>query len=109
MSKITRVEIHAFTFEKENLGLGKHAAAGVGNLIYQRGGKLKTQRIAVRILCDDGAQGEYVTHWVGTPAKGLPNPAGNARLRPPRVSQMPARRNTRLHELLIHMVHSGLG
>jgi L-alanine-DL-glutamate epimerase-like enolase superfamily enzyme len=68
MSIIQRVEVHAFAFEKENLGLGKHSAAGVGNLIYLPGGKLKTQRFAVRILCDDGAQGEYVTHWVGTPS-----------------------------------------
>lgn len=68
MSKITRIELHAFTFDTENLGLGQHAAAGVGNLIYLPGGKLTTQRIAVRICCDDGAQGEYVTHWVGTPA-----------------------------------------
>jgi L-alanine-DL-glutamate epimerase-like enolase superfamily enzyme len=68
MSKITRVEIHAFTFETADLGLGAHAAAGVGNLIYQPGGRLTTQRFAVRICCDDGAQGEYVTHWVGTPA-----------------------------------------
>ncbi len=68
MSIIQRVEVHAFTFEKANLGLGKHSAAGVGNLIYLPGSKLKTQRFAVRILCDDGAQGEYVTHWVGTPS-----------------------------------------
>ncbi|MFN0121399.1 MAG: enolase C-terminal domain-like protein [Blastocatellia bacterium] len=68
MSIITRVEIHAFTFATHNLALGDHAAAGVGNLIYQRGGRLTTQRLAVRILCDDGATGEYVTHWVGTPA-----------------------------------------
>lgn len=68
MSIIQRVEVHAFAFEKANLGLGKHSAAGVGNLIYLPGGKLKTQRFAVRILCDDGAQGEYVTHWVGTPS-----------------------------------------
>lgn len=68
MSIIQRVEVHAFTFEKANLGLGKHSAAGVGNLIYLPGSKLKTQRFAVRIRCDDGAQGEYVTHWVGTPS-----------------------------------------
>ncbi len=68
MSIIQRVEIHAFTFEAENLGLGKHSAAGVGNMIHLPGAKLKTQRFAVRILCDDGAQGEYVTHWVGTPS-----------------------------------------
>lgn len=68
MSRITGVELHAFTFETEDLGLGAHAAAGVANLIYQKGSKLKAQRIAVRIRCDDGAQGEYVTHWVGTPS-----------------------------------------
>lgn len=68
MSIIRRVEIHVFTFEANNLGLGKHSAAGVGNVIYLPGSKLKTQRFAVRIRCDDGAQGEYVTHWVGTPS-----------------------------------------
>ena len=68
MSTINRVEIHLFTFETNDLGLGKHTAAGVGNLIYLPGGKLKSQRFAVRICCDDGAQGEYVTHWVGTPS-----------------------------------------
>jgi len=68
MSTIQRVEVHVFAFETENLGLGKHSAAGVGNVIYLPGSKLKTQRFAVRICCDDGAQGEYVTHWVGTPS-----------------------------------------
>lgn len=68
MSKITRVELYAFSFEVENMGLGGHAAAGVGNMIYLAGGKFTADRFAVRILCDDGAQGEYVTHWVGTSA-----------------------------------------
>lgn len=68
MSIIQRVEVHVFTFETENLGLGKHSAAGVGNVIYRPGSKLKSQRFAVRIRCDDGVQGEYVTHWVGTPS-----------------------------------------
>lgn len=68
MSIIQRVEVHVFTFETENLGLGKHSAAGVGNVIYRPGAKLKSQRFAVRIRCDDGVQGEYVTHWVGTPS-----------------------------------------
>jgi len=68
MSTINRVEIHVFSFETENLGLGKHSAAGVGNLIHLPGSKLTSQRFAVRICCDDGAQGEYVTHWVGTPS-----------------------------------------
>lgn len=68
MSIIQRVEIHIFTFETDNLGLGWGPHAGVGNMIYLPGSKLKSQRFAVRILCDDGAQGEYVTHWVGTPS-----------------------------------------
>ncbi|MEZ4868865.1 MAG: enolase C-terminal domain-like protein [Caldilineaceae bacterium] len=68
MSTIQRVEIHVFNFETSNLGLGAHSAAGVGNLIYRAGATLTTTRFAVRIRCDDGAQGEYVTHWVGTPS-----------------------------------------
>jgi len=68
MSKIERVEIHAFSFEVANVGLGAHSAAGVGNLIYLADAKAKANRFAVRILCDDGVQGEYVTHWVGTPS-----------------------------------------
>ena len=68
MSRIDRVEIHAFQFDVKNLGLGAHAAAGVGNLIHKSGSTIKANRFAVRILCDDGARGEYVTHWVGTPS-----------------------------------------
>jgi L-alanine-DL-glutamate epimerase-like enolase superfamily enzyme len=37
-------------------------------MIYLPGSRLNMTRYAVRILCDDGAQGEYVTHWVGTPS-----------------------------------------
>jgi L-alanine-DL-glutamate epimerase-like enolase superfamily enzyme len=68
MSRIERVEIHAFSFEVKNLGLGTRPAAGVGNMICATGSTLETSRFAVKILCDDGAQGEYVTHWVGTPS-----------------------------------------
>ncbi len=68
MSIIDRVELHAFTYPVQNLGLGKHAASGVGNMIYKQGSTLNMTRYAVRISCDDGAQGEYVTHWVGTPS-----------------------------------------
>lgn len=68
MSTIERVEIHAFSFDVNNVGLGAHSASGVGNLIHLPGAKIKANRFAVRILCDDGAQGEYVTHWVGTPS-----------------------------------------
>ncbi len=80
MSTIDRVELHAFTFDVNNLGLGAHSAAGVANLIYQRGSKLKNSRFAVRIHCDDGTQGEYVTHWVGTPST-----LGQARMLAPQL------------------------
>ena len=68
MSTIDCVEIHVFTYNVENLGLAGHAAAGVGNLAYVPGAKMQQTRFAVRIRCDDGAEGAYVTHWVGTPA-----------------------------------------
>ncbi len=68
MTKIVRVELTAFSFEVPDLSLGGHAGAGVGNLIYQAGARLPVTRYAVRLLCDDGAEGAYVTHWVGTPS-----------------------------------------
>ncbi len=68
MSLIDRVEIHAFGFDVPDLGLGRHPAAGVGNVLYQGGGRFRAQRFAVRVRCDDGAEGAYVTHWVGTPS-----------------------------------------
>lgn len=68
MSKIQRVELTAFAFEVNNLGLSKRGAAGVGNMIFVAGGKLKSTRFAVRIRSDDGIEGTYVTHWVGTPS-----------------------------------------
>ena len=66
--RIVRVEIILFNFETEGLDLPSHGAAGVGNLIARKGGRLKSRRFAVRIETDDGAHGEYVTHWVGTQA-----------------------------------------
>lgn len=68
MSRIERVEITPFAFEVENLGLPGHGAAGVANVQYVKGSRFKASRYAVRILTDDGLSGEYVTHWVGTPA-----------------------------------------
>lgn len=67
-NQIERVEIHAFTFDIADLGLGVHSAAGVGNMVYTPGGRLEASRFAVRIADADGVQGEYVAHWVGTPA-----------------------------------------
>jgi L-alanine-DL-glutamate epimerase-like enolase superfamily enzyme len=68
MSVIERVELSLFGFEVEGLGLPSHGAAGVGNVIARAGAKFRAQRWAVRIETDEGARGEYVTHWVGTPA-----------------------------------------
>ena len=68
MTTITRVEIHVFGYEVENLALPPHGAAGVGNLVWQQGGRMPMSRYAVTIDTADGARGEYVTHWVGTPA-----------------------------------------
>lgn len=68
MARITRVELSLFGFEVAGLGLPAHGAAGVGNLIAKPGGSLASQRWAVCIATDDGARGEYVTHWVGTPS-----------------------------------------
>ena len=61
MSKIDRVELTPFSFQVPDLALGSHGAAGVGNLIYRRGGELEVTRYALKILCDDGAEGAYVT------------------------------------------------
>ncbi len=68
MSHISRVEIRSFNFEVPDLSLGVHPATGVGNMVYAKGSHLTATRYAVRITCRDGAQGEYVTHWVGTPS-----------------------------------------
>lgn len=67
-SRITRVELTRFQFMVEGLGLPAHGAAGVGNLIAIKGGRLPVDRWAVAIDTSDGARGEYVTHWVGTPS-----------------------------------------
>lgn len=67
-TRITRVELHVFRFEVEDLGLPEHGAAGVGNVEFRKGGRLPTTRFAVTIDTADGARGEYVTHWVGTAA-----------------------------------------
>lgn len=68
MTKISRIEIRSFRFEVPNRTLGGNKSAGVGNGIYQKGASLPMTRYAVTIEAEDGARGEYVTHWVGTPA-----------------------------------------
>ena len=68
MTSIASVDLSLFRFDVEGLGLPAHGAAGVGNLIARKGARSSAQRWAVRIETDDGARGEYVTHWVGTPS-----------------------------------------
>ncbi len=68
MTRISRVELSRFGFEVPGIALPPHGAAGVGNMIAAPGGRMSASRWAVRIETDDGARGEYVTHWVGTPA-----------------------------------------
>jgi L-alanine-DL-glutamate epimerase-like enolase superfamily enzyme len=68
MSLITRVTLVSFEFVVDGLGLGSHRAMGVSNIRHAPGRGLSVTRYAVRIKTDDGCQGEYVTHWVGTPA-----------------------------------------
>ena len=67
MSSIDRVEIREFSFDTPDIGL-EQAAAGIGNMAFVKGSTFTARRFAVRVSSDDGARGEYVTHWVGTPA-----------------------------------------
>ncbi len=68
MSTITEVTVIPFEFSVQGLDLGGHRAMGVSNLRYAPNGTLRVMRYAVRIRTDDGCEGAYVTHWVGTPA-----------------------------------------
>ena len=66
MSIITKVDVIPFAFMVHDLGLGSHRTMGVSNLSYQKGGTLEVMRYAIRITTNDGVEGHYVTHWVGT-------------------------------------------
>ena len=68
MSTITKVSVVPFRFAVKGLSLGTHRAMGVSNLRFSRDATLNVERYAVRIETDEGRTGEYVTHWVGTPA-----------------------------------------
>jgi L-alanine-DL-glutamate epimerase-like enolase superfamily enzyme len=68
MTKITRVELHSFAFEVENLAMMESHGFAVNNIGYVPGAKMPISRYAVVINTDDGAEGEYVTHWVGNKA-----------------------------------------
>jgi L-alanine-DL-glutamate epimerase-like enolase superfamily enzyme len=68
MSRIERVEVHEFTFDVVNLGLEDEREGAIYNVGYRKGARTTMSKYAVVLLCDDGARGEYVTHWVGTKA-----------------------------------------
>jgi L-alanine-DL-glutamate epimerase-like enolase superfamily enzyme len=68
MARIDRVEVHEFTFDAPNLGLQSEDAHAVYNVGFKRGASVEVAKYAVVIHSDDGARGEYVTHWVGTRA-----------------------------------------
>jgi L-alanine-DL-glutamate epimerase-like enolase superfamily enzyme len=67
MAKITSVSITEFGFDVRDIGL-ETAAAGVGNMAYVKGSTFRAKRFAVSIRDSDGARGEYVANWVGTPS-----------------------------------------
>ena len=67
MSRIESVQITEFKFSVENIGL-ETASAGVGNMAYVKGAVFEPKRFAVKITDSDGATGEYVANWVGTPS-----------------------------------------
>lgn len=66
MSRITQVDVIPFTFEVENLSTSSTRGTGVSNLRYEKGNKLSVMRYAVAIRTDDGCEGRYVTHLVGS-------------------------------------------
>ncbi len=68
MEKIVRIELVAYGFSVENLSLGNHAAIGVSNYIYEKGGRLPVTRYVVKILSSSGTCGEYALNWGSTPA-----------------------------------------
>jgi len=67
MSTINQVTITEFQFKVPDIGL-EQAASGVGNMAYVKGSQFAARRFAIQIRTDDGLTGEYLTHWVGTPA-----------------------------------------
>src|SRR5690606_10337559 len=61
-------EVVEFKFTVANLGLSAESARAVYNIGYKPGGNLELTKYAVVIRSDDGAEGQYVTHWGGTRA-----------------------------------------
>lgn len=64
MSTISRIEIHAFQFDAQNLG--SVGGGSVGALGCKHGAVTRLTKYAVVIMTSNGLRGEYVTHWVGS-------------------------------------------
>ncbi len=68
MSIINAVEVVSFSVDVPDMDLGAHKAMGVSNMRFNKGSSFKAMRYAVRITTDDGLEGQYAAHWVGTEA-----------------------------------------
>lgn len=66
MSTITEVDVLPFAFEVGDLSLVVDKASGISSTVFAKGEKRRVMRYAVAIRTDDGFEGRYVTHWVGT-------------------------------------------
>ncbi|HYE49126.1 MAG TPA: enolase C-terminal domain-like protein [Azospirillaceae bacterium] len=62
MSRISRVEVHEFTYTAADVGLD----AGRFDLVYQPGGRMPVSKYAIVIETADGSRGEYVGLWGAT-------------------------------------------
>jgi L-alanine-DL-glutamate epimerase-like enolase superfamily enzyme len=62
MSRVSRVEIHEFTYEAENIGLD----VGGFDLVQLPGHRQPISKFALVIETDDGIRGEYVGQWGAT-------------------------------------------
>lgn len=67
MTVITRVEVHEFEFDATNLGT-LTGANTIGAFGFSRGESVRMMKYACVVETGDGCRGEYVTHWVASPA-----------------------------------------
>ncbi len=56
MDKIVQVNLVAYQFEVKDLSLGAHAALGVSNYVFEKGGKLPVTRHVVKITASSHSQ-----------------------------------------------------
>jgi L-alanine-DL-glutamate epimerase-like enolase superfamily enzyme len=67
MGRISRVEVHEFGFDLPGMGL-EEGGISTYNIVGKKGSSIRLTRYAVGIDTAEGARGEYVCHWVGTPS-----------------------------------------